>query len=449
VVRSATRCAGDVPATSDGSVNAKLGGEKNAINGRSKRRRNRRRSRRSKRPVELSPQVAAGEVRQASAISNNPEAASAGPIALDSSPQSFQQRANRRNKPPLPAIRREGRGSSPNGGGPVYGALDLGTNNCRLLIARPALGGFRVVDAFSRIVRLGEGVAGSGRLSDEAMARTVDALKVCAGKLAWQRVGRFRLIATEACRMACNGLAFMDRVESETGLRLEIIDRSLEAELAVAGSAALLAPTAKSALVFDIGGGSTELIFLRLDKGRYRIVEWTSLPFGVVTLAEMFGGIDVRLQDFESMVAHVMPSLERFAATCRATGHAPPDHLLGTSGTVTTIAGVHLSLRRYERSKVDGCWLRRADVERVTRRLLGMSFEERAANPCIGRERADLVLAGCAILEGIQALWPSEYIRVADRGLREGILTTLMMEDGTFGIEPPQKRSSLVGVRRS
>ncbi|WP_432807330.1 Ppx/GppA phosphatase family protein [Rhodoligotrophos ferricapiens] len=319
---------------------------------------------------------------------------------------------------------------------PVYGALDLGTNNCRLLIARPALGGFKVIDAFSRIVRLGEGVSGSGRLSELAMSRTIDALRVCAGKLAWQNVSRWRLIATEACRMAANGSSFIDRVERETGLRLEIIDRSLEAELAVAGSAALLAPDARTALVFDIGGGSTELMWLALDRGSYRIVNWTSLPFGVVTLAEMFGGIDVTPEDFDAMLDYVEAPLRRFAEVCGAGPESPPDHLLGTSGTVTTIAGVHLSLMRYDRNRVDGCWLKREDVRRVTRQLLAMSYAERAASPCIGKDRADLVLAGCAILEGIQALWPSELIRVADRGLREGILTTLMVEDGTFGIEP-------------
>ncbi|WP_239025129.1 Ppx/GppA phosphatase family protein [Rhodoligotrophos defluvii] len=323
-----------------------------------------------------------------------------------------------------------------NGRVPVYGALDLGTNNCRLLIARPAASGFKVIDAFSRIVRLGEGVTGSGRLSDQAMSRTIEALRVCASKLAWQKVTRCRLIATEACRTAVNGASFIERVARETGLRLEIIDRSLEAELAVAGSAALLAPDARTALVFDIGGGSTELMWLELDHGRYRIANWTSLPFGVVTLAETFGGIDVTPAQFDAMLDFVAQPLHRFAEACGAGAGTPPDHLLGTSGTVTTIAGVHLALMRYDRSKVDGCWLHRDDVRRVTRQLLAMSYSERAASPCIGRDRADLVLAGCAILEGIQALWPSELIRVADRGLREGILTTLMVEDGTFGCEP-------------
>ncbi|MGF7161883.1 exopolyphosphatase/pppGpp-phosphohydrolase [Rhodoligotrophos appendicifer] len=246
--------------------------------------------------------------------------------------------------------------------------------------------------------------------------------------------------------MAENGPSFIDRVARETGLRLEIIDRGLEAQLAVAGSAALLAPDASNALVFDIGGGSTELMWLVIEHGNYRIAKWTSLPFGVVTLAELFGGIDVTERSFEDMINHIRPALEDFAVACGAGPETPPDHLLGTSGTVTTIAGVHLSLMRYDRNKVDGCWLRRNDVWTVTRQLLAMSYEQRAASPCIGRDRADLVLAGCAILEGIQSLWPSELIRVADRGLREGILTTMMVEDGVFGRSAAQRSVAAVSL---
>ena len=320
--------------------------------------------------------------------------------------------------------------------GPVYGALDLGTNNCRLLLAVPAEGGFTVVDAFSRIVRLGEGISHSGRLSDHAMERTIEALRICANKLAWRSVNRFRLIATEACRSAENGEAFLARVLAETGLDLEIIDRETEAGLAVAGAAPLLADDAHTALVFDIGGGSTELMWLDMVPGQsgYVTREWTSLPAGVVTIAEKFGGADVTPQSFAAMRASLTPMLEEFRARIAArAGSTLPGHLLGTSGTVTTIAGVQLGLRRYDRSRVDGCWLAAEDIERVTADLLAMNYEERAQSPCIGRDRADLVLAGCAILEEIRAAFPATRLRVADRGLREGILTRLMVEDGTWG----------------
>lgn len=333
--------------------------------------------------------------------------------------------------------------------GPVYGALDLGTNNCRLLLARPSRRGFRVVDAFSRIIRLGEGVSQTGRLSDAAMGRTRDALKVCASKLAKAEVHRARLVATEACRIAENGLAFLDEMRSELGLDIEILSREDEARLAVSGCASLIDYTSDYVLVFDIGGGSSELIWLDVGRrggARQSLASrveaqncmkaWTSLPVGVVTLAERFGGRHVGHTEFEAMVAFVLEMLEPFEreAGFRELARSGSVHLLGTSGTVTTVAGIQLGLDRYDRSKVDGCWLDVRDVKRVTDGLLRQSYEERVAEPCIGRDRADLVLAGCAILEALLRMWPCERLRVADRGLREGILMTMMIEDGAHRV---------------
>ena len=340
----------------------------------------------------------------------------------------------RPSKPVRPRRHRGGTSSS------LYAALDLGTNNCRLLVATPRpRGDFRVVDAFSRIVRLGEGLGASGRLSDEAMDRAVEALAVCASKLGHRAVRRFRLIATEACRRAANGEAFLRRVRRETGLELEIVDRRTEARLAVSGCGVLVDRKAKGAVLFDIGGGSSELSLLDLTRRRRRpsdaIVAWTSLPLGVVTLSEKHGGgRRVTRHVFETMVEEVGDHLARFEGR-----HALADasrsgdiHLLGTSGTVTTLAGVHLQLPRYDRRYVDGVWMRSADVDRTIDDLLDMGFDRRVANPCIGRDRADLVLAGCAILVAIQRMWPCERLRVADRGLREGILSELMYEDGAW-----------------
>ncbi|MDR6756281.1 exopolyphosphatase/guanosine-5'-triphosphate,3'-diphosphate pyrophosphatase [Mycoplana sp. BE70] len=320
----------------------------------------------------------------------------------------------------------------------LYAALDLGTNNCRLLIAQPTRPGqFRVVDAFSRIVRLGEGLAASGRLSDEAMDRSVEALKICAGKLKSRNIRRSRLIATEACRRAENGEAFLNRVRSETGLELEIINRETEARLAVSGCSSLVGREAKSVVLFDIGGGSSEIAVIRIGENRSsrlanHITHWTSLPVGVVTLSERHGGRDVTPESFAAMVREVEAMLADF--DCAAHGaHAPEDfHLIGTSGTVTTLAGVHLDLPRYDRRQVDGVWLSDAEVTAMQARLLSWDFSARAANPCIGPDRADLVLAGCAILEAIRNRWPSTRMRVADRGLREGLLTDMMADDGVW-----------------
>ncbi|BDA83025.1 exopolyphosphatase [Aureimonas sp. SA4125] len=323
---------------------------------------------------------------------------------------------------------------------PVYAALDLGTNNCRLLIAVPTRPGqFRVIDAFSRIVRLGEGLGRTGRLAGPAMDRAMGALAICSQKLAARQVAGARLIATEACRAAANGEEFIERVERETGLVLEIVSRESEARLAVSGCGSLVERTAKGAVLFDIGGGSSEIALLDLRDGYSRrlsshIVAWTSLPVGVVSLAERHGGRDVSPALFETMIGEVIEGIDGFKGRHALDELVGGDnfHLLGTSGTVTTLAGVHLGLERYDRRQVDGLWLEDADVTELVGRIAGWSFEERVANPCIGSDRADLVLAGCAILEAIRRVWPSKRLRVADRGLREGLLTEMMVADGVW-----------------
>jgi len=323
--------------------------------------------------------------------------------------------------------------------GPLYAALDLGTNNCRLLIARPHDHGFRVMDGFTRIVRLGEGVSVTGRLGDAAMVRTMEALRLCRNKLREHQPARMRLIATEACRAAENGPAFLERVKTELGIELEIVDRRTEAELAVTGCADLIDTAAEGALMFDIGGGSSELAWLDFRGGRPKsqgrmaasIRSWQSLPVGVVSIAEKFGGVDVTHEVFEAMVAHVSEHLRQFRGRekLRQMISTHKVHLIGTSGTVTTLAGLHLGLERYERQKVDGLWMKRAEVDETMKVLLAMPFERRVAHPCIGKDRADLVLPGCAIFEAIRREWPTERVRVADRGLREGILISLMDAD--------------------
>lgn len=328
----------------------------------------------------------------------------------------------------------------PGGSNPLFAALDLGTNNCRLLIATPQQRGrFRVVDGYSRIVRLGEGLSQTGRLGDDAMDRAVEALKICARKLRDRKIRNQRLIATEACRQAENGELFLKRVRDETGLDLEIVSREMEAHLAAEGCGALMDRRSDGAVLFDIGGGSSELILVdRTNRERRKIkdqiVAWTSLPMGVVTLAENFGGRDVSRELFEEMVAAVSKAIDEFPDRGKVDhifqgGNA---HLLGTSGTVTTLAGIHLELPKYDRRQVDGLWMRDSDIGVIIDRLIDMKYEERAANPCIGKERADLVLAGCAILNAIRNTWPSDRLRVADRGLREGLLTEMMYKDGSW-----------------
>ncbi|MES2033690.1 MAG: Ppx/GppA phosphatase family protein [Pseudomonadota bacterium] len=337
----------------------------------------------------------------------------------------------------------EGRRRSSGGHPPTYAALDLGTNNCRLLVATPTQNGFRVVEAYSRIVRLGEGLSQSGRMSDEAMDRAMAALTVCAEKIRRRKCVRIKAIATQACRQADNGEAFIARVAAETGLKLQIITPKEEAQLSVAGCINLLDRDAEAALVVDVGGGSTELSWVDL-KGhgldtrprqfahwKLPIKAWMSVPIGVVTLAERFpedaGAVQVW---FREMVEAVKERIAAFphAESLRHVFESGGAHLVGTSGAITSLAGLHLDLPRYDRNRVDGLWMSRDECEITTGRLLAWTPAERAAQPCIGPDRADLVLAGAAILQAVQELWPCPRVRVADRGLREGLLLSLMSE---------------------
>jgi exopolyphosphatase/guanosine-5'-triphosphate,3'-diphosphate pyrophosphatase len=338
---------------------------------------------------------------------------------------------------------------SSGGNAPTYAALDLGTNNCRLLIASPTPNGFRVVEAYSRIVRLGEGLGQTGRMSDEAMDRALAALGVCAEKIRRRKCVRIKAVATQACRQADNGAAFIERVQRDTGLKLQIITPKEEAQLSVAGCLNLLDRQAEAALVVDVGGGSTELSWVDL-KGqgldarprqfahwKLPIKAWLSVPIGVVTLAERFPEAEGAVEHwFRGMVDAVKERIAAFphAEPLRQVFETGGAHLVGTSGAITSLAGLHLDLPRYDRNRVDGLWMTRGECEATTGKLLAWTPRERAAQPCIGPDRADLVLAGAAILQAVQELWPCDRVRVADRGLREGLLLSLMSD------QQPKKR---------
>lgn len=313
----------------------------------------------------------------------------------------------------------------------AYAALDLGTNNCRLLIARAGGDDFTVVDAFSRVVRLGEGLTATGRMSEEAMDRAVEALSVCAEKLKKRNVVLARSVATEACRQAVNGAQFIERVKRETGIHLDIISPKEEARLAVMGCHALLEKGDGPALIFDIGGGSTELVLVSTSGLVPEILDWVSVPWGVVSLTESERAesdtADQLHAIYLSMREKVMASFADFAARLPQDGG--DRRLLGTSGTVTTLASVYLKLNSYDRRAVDGLHLPTAEMRAISQELAGRNLAGRAEFPTIGHERADLVVAGCAILESIFDIWPGERLGVADRGIREGILRALMASD--------------------
>jgi exopolyphosphatase/guanosine-5'-triphosphate,3'-diphosphate pyrophosphatase len=313
-----------------------------------------------------------------------------------------------------------------------FAAIDLGTNNCRLLIARPSGENFTVIDAFSRVVRLGEGLAQTGRLSDAAMDRAVAALKVCADKLKRRDVRLARSVATEACRRASNGEEFIERVRRETGIALNVITAEEEARLAVLGCHILLEQGTGPAMIFDIGGGSTELVLIEQGDAVPRILDWQSVPWGVVSLTESCGDEATTAQGRAARYAQMRQLVSDSFLTFRdRIGDVRMDdlRLLGTSGTVTTLASLHLDLPQYDRKAVDGLIVPADSMRRISSSLATMSPEERRTLPCIGNERADLVIAGCAILESILDIWPATRLGVADRGIREGILRSLIAAD--------------------
>lgn len=338
--------------------------------------------------------------------------------------------------------------------GALVAGLDLGTNNCRLLIAQTAGPDLHVVDSFSRAVRLGEGIEKSGALGTAAMDRTISALAICAEKVEKARPARFRAVATAACRQALNGSDFAARVRAETGMNLEIISAEEESRLAVAGCAPLVDETAELVLVFDIGGGSTELVLLDVSKApparraasvrrieakakaargdldhvvdgeAAEIVDWVSIPVGVATLEDKFAEILDPSRRFGLMTWYFEELIEGFASAMTEEGEDKRLQLIGASGSVTTIGSAHLGLKRYDRSRVDGLWLPMRAARRIARELASLSDEARAHHPSIGADRARLIVASCAILSAILNVWPGQDLRVADRGLREGLIYT-------------------------
>ncbi len=315
----------------------------------------------------------------------------------------------------------------------IYAAIDIGTHNCRLLVAKPENNGFRVIDSFSRIVRLGEGVVASGILSEKAQLRALEALQICADKLSKRDITSMRAVATQACRIADNGRDFIKRVLDVTGIDIDVIDTKEEAKLAIGGCLSLMNDVNPYAVIFDIGGGSTQVILVSQLSGEPEIVNSISIPFGVVTLGERIGTDNLSIEIYEYWIDVISKKLQIFSYQNKINDKIDAGlvQMLGASGTVTTLTGINLALPRYLRSAVDGAYLDFEAARIISSNLRRKNLEERASHPCIGDERADLVLAGCIILESICKLWPVGSLRVADRGVREGILHDLM-NDGNI-----------------
>ncbi len=338
----------------------------------------------------------------------------------------------------------------------LYAALDLGTNSCRMLIAQPKGGQFVVVDSFSKSVQLGAGLEATGRLSRASIRRTMQALHICRKKLQSHKVKRMRLIATEACRRAANAAEFHQQAKRETGLTLEIIKPEEEARLAVISCAPLVSKRTDQLLVVDIGGGSTELVWIDISKvpkedransimrlhtgfqaarsnlANAQVVDWISVPLGVATLREMFDDVEDDAARFALMSCHFEESLADFSPFEKEQAKEG-FQIVGTSGTVTTVAASHLGLKRYDRNKVDGLTMTSGQIDAVVREYLALGPEGRRNDPRIGRDRQALIMSGAAILQALLRIWPTDRLSVADRGLREGLLYAQMSADGVLG----------------
>ena len=341
----------------------------------------------------------------------------------------------------------------------LYAALDLGTNSCRMLIAQPKGSQFHVVDSFSKSVQLGQGLESTGRLSRASMNRTISAMRICREKLHRHGVKRMRLVATEACRRALNGQHFVAQVRLETGLNLEIIRPEEEARLAVISCAPLVSVNTEQLLVVDIGGGSTELVWIDLtnvpkrerpraimrlhagfksDPGPFaaaKVVDWISVPLGVATLRDQFCDVEDYAARFALMSWFFEENLEAFAPSASAQSRKG-FQIIGTSGTVTTVAASYLGLKRYDRTKVDGLRMTSDQIDAVIRDYLTLGPDGRRADPRIGRDRQALIMSGAAILQTLMRLWPTDRLSVADRGLREGLLYAQMSADGVLEDAP-------------
>ncbi|MEM8776453.1 MAG: Ppx/GppA phosphatase family protein [Pseudomonadota bacterium] len=344
----------------------------------------------------------------------------------------------------------------PSQSGPLYAALDLGTNSCRMLIARPEGNQFKVVDSFSKTVQLGAGLETSGKLSRASIRRTIQALRVCAQKLKRNKVKRMRLVATEACRRASNGAAFLRQIKNETGLTLEVIDPQQEAQLAVVSCAPLVGKKTEQLLVVDIGGGSTELVWIDLkdvpkqeraraimrmhggfpdcsaaNEPTAKVVDWISVPLGVATLRDQYVDVEDDAAQFALMSWYFEENLAEFAPY-KEVPSRDGFQVVGTSGTVTTVAASHLGLKRYDRTKVDGLRMSSEEIDKVIQTYLEMGPEGRRQDPRIGQDRQALIMSGAAILQALLRCWPTDRLSVADRGLREGILYAQMAADGVL-----------------
>lgn len=296
--------------------------------------------------------------------------------------------------------------------------IDLGSNTVRLLVADvEGPGRWRVVAEHQTVTRLGEGLAATGALGEVPMARTLAVVRDYVARGAALGATETRIVATSAVREAANGSVFAAAVERATGWRVRVVSGEDEARLTLLGVRHGVGPLAGPVVVFDIGGGSTEYILADGEQVRAT----ASLRLGVVPLAERYPFPErVDRSRYAALLREVMRQLARELPAEILS--ARPAHLVGTAGTVTTLAALDLGLPRYDAGRVQGHRLSRAAIERLGARLGSLTVGERAALPCLEPGRADLIVPGVAIVMATLDCLGVDGLTVSDSGLREGIL---------------------------
>lgn len=307
-----------------------------------------------------------------------------------------------------------------------FAAIDLGSRNCRTIVGcQSKAGAFEYIETYSKSVSLADGVAASKKLSRKSMDRTIEALAFCSKVLSRYAGLTYLAVATDAMRRAENASVFIKRVKRELGLIISIITPQEEAYYAALGCIEVLSLETEIFVVFDIGGGSSEIALCRQKSDKdIELIDSLSIPYGVINLLESkdhltFSGYSNLVQKISDLSRDF---LNQYATTLDFVNNF---QCIGTSGTTTTVAALNMNLRFYDREKINDSILQFSEILKTVHYVQSLSEDERKLHPYISQSNEDLVLGGLTILEGIVRGLPASTITVTDRGVRDGVVYAL------------------------
>ena len=295
-----------------------------------------------------------------------------------------------------------------------FAAIDLGSTNCRLVIVDIIEDKYKIICSFSEILNLGRNLSFSNEFNDEIIEKTIEIFKIISQKLKYYNVLSYRCVATEACRQSINSDELVKRIHERTNIEIEIIPSKEEARLCLKSCLNHNVNLNDFNLVFDIGGGSTEIIIFDSIYSN-KDFDFLSIPIGVINFSEK-----VSLFKTEKVLGQLEKQMMFFSKKKKI--HNEPISIIGSCGTVTTLCAIHLKLNYYQKSLVDNTLLEIEDLKQTCNFVKRLSSEEKEKHPCIGPQRINLLDNGILILEKILESWPVKRILVSDRGLREGII---------------------------